>query len=268
MALSCIWFRRVCSRHAVLCEPIPRGSRLERHLAGCAGCSAYWTELRVLASDLDRLVSVPLPAATCAEPIWDRVRPPARPHRRGGAVLATACACGLACGLAWWAIRSYERPEPTKVKLVKSGPSPFDEKMAAAPTPVPHEGIRENRAAPETIRVPREHHVKWARNTIHFRPERLVTRESRRSRPAPALDISDSPEALRASGQTFESQGDSGLANVAYQAEYQQHPSDEAAFDVGRSAEESGDMEHAMNAYAGLLDSAAARTQPEKGWKP
>jgi hypothetical protein len=150
----------------------------------------------------------------------------------------------------------------------KTGPSLPAKQMAAAPAASVHEIKRGTGLAPAAIRTPHEHTAKWTRNTIHFRPERLLTRGTRHSRPAPAIDISDSPEALRASGLRFESQGDPGLANVAYQAEYQQHPSDEAAFDVGRSAEESGDMEQAMNAYAGLLESAAARTQSPKGWTP
>jgi len=69
-------------------------------------------------------------------------------------------------------------------------------------------------------------------------------------------------------GEQLEALGDPRLANVAYQAQYQEHPTEEAAFDVGRSAEESGDMEQAMNVYAGLLDAAEARGRTEKAWNP
>ena len=66
----------------------------------------------------------------------------------------------------------------------------------------------------------------------------------------------------------FESRGDAGLANAAYQAAYEDHPTDQSAFDMGRSAEESGDMDQALNAYAALLDAADVRSRSEKGWNP
>jgi hypothetical protein len=269
MALSCIWFRRACSKCAVLGEPVPTGSRLETHLAGCEACREYWSELRILASDLDSLVSVPRPSAAYAEPIWDRVRPTVRSYRWGGAALATAAACGLACGLVWWRLAASAVRPQTTIQLVKQGTGSANKALATSPpvekgTESPERSVRE--IAPAPIRSPSPHLVKWAPNRIHFRPERLAAHN--RPRHIPAIDISNSPEALQASGRIYESQGDPGLANVAYQAAYQQRPSDDTAFDVGRSAEESGDMEQAMNAYAGLLDAAAARTQSQKGWTP
>jgi hypothetical protein len=72
----------------------------------------------------------------------------------------------------------------------------------------------------------------------------------------------------QASGLILEAQGDPGLANVAYQAAYQDHPSEETAFDMGRSAEECGDTEQALDVYAGLLESADAKSRVEKGWNP
>jgi hypothetical protein len=79
--------------------------------------------------------------------------------------------------------------------------------------------------------------------------------------PAPALD-------WHASGRQLEALGDPRLANAAYQAAYEEHPTEQAAFDVGRSAEESGDMEQAMNVYAGLLAASDAKPRTEKGWNP
>src|SRR6266567_3658843 len=106
MALYCVWFRRACSRYVVTGQPLPPGSRLEAHIAQCSGCREYWDDLRMLTSDLDRLITVPHPSTAFAEPIWERVKPTARTFQWGRLSLAATAAFGLACGLAWWRFAS------------------------------------------------------------------------------------------------------------------------------------------------------------------
>jgi len=117
-------------------------------------------------------------------------------------------------------------------------------------------------------RSPLRHLVKWSSRRNRNRSEYAVHRWRHGSPATIPLRESELPVNMRASGLIYESEGDPGLANVAYQAAYQQHPSEEIAFDMGRTAEESGDMEQAMNVYAGLLESADAKARDQKGWTP
>lgn len=272
MALFCFWTRRACSRYAVLGQPLPPGSKLETHIANCSDCREYWDDMRMLTSDLDRMITVPHPSAGFAEPIWERVKPTKRAFQWGTVSLAAAAACGLVCGLVWWRFASHQ-PEMTPYhEVVKNPPKPHVDDPIA-PIVAPEIGplpIHEN-AANRMAQAPAHHYrhpLKWANVRGASQTGRLASRTQRRLSELANLRRSDSAAQLRASGLMYEAQGDPGLANVAYQAAYQQHPSEDTAFDMGRSAEESGDMEQAMNVYAGLLESAGARTQAQKGWTP
>jgi hypothetical protein len=108
-------------------------------------------------------------------------------------------------------------------------------------------------------------HIKWVAAVTRHRKHNI----RRHGAPLPQeLDEAAPPADWRVRGEQLEALGDPGLANAAYQAEYQEHPTEQSAFDMGRSAEESGDIEQAMNVYAGLLDAADARARTEKGWTP
>src|SRR2546423_1170248 len=124
MALFCVWTRRACSRYAVLGQPLPPGSKLETHIAKCSGCREYWHDLRMLTTDLDRLVTVPHPSPQFAEPIWERVKPTQRSFQWGRVSLAAVAACGLACGLAWWRFASMVPQLPPDHGIVRQSLKP------------------------------------------------------------------------------------------------------------------------------------------------
>ena len=271
MALFCFLTRRACSRHVVLGEPVPQGSRVEAHLAACSECRRYWNDLRLLTRDLDRLVSVPLPSARYAEPIWDKVKPPVRARSWGRVTLASAAACGLLCGLIWQRFAATATaPLPGKQmsvlpgKPIAAGP----EHLPVSPNPEMSRTFEVSGSAPagHTVRTSptvlrHRRRVRWLAMQTGEHSGRRSGRLQRGLRLPPDLRGVDTTDRLRASGLIYESQGDPGLANIAYQAAYERHPSAETAFDVGRSAEESGDLEQAMDVYAGLLESADAKTR-------
>ena len=297
MALFCVWTRRACSHYVVLGQPIPTGSRLEAHMARCPECREYWNDLRLLTSDLGRLVHVPHPSPQFAAPIRERVKPTLRTFPWGRLSLAATAACGLACGLAWWRAALWESHSPSDATIAKNfsrtgrgangGPGanashPLSgQSIAKEHTKLPayallalpgvvQVGLPEGPAA-LTVKDPAprlRQPVKWSPVRTVSRFDQIARRSRHGAAVPPSLRGSEATDGLRASGLMYESQGDPGLANVAYQAAYQQHPSEETAFDVGRSAEESGDMEQAMNVYAGLLESADAKARAQKGWNP
>ena len=273
MALFCFWTRRACSQNAVLGRPLPPGSRVEAHVKRCSDCHEYWNDMRALTADLGRLVNVPHPTHQVAEPIWERVKPSVRAYPSGRLTLVRAAALGLACGLAWWRFGPLHPAPPTakELAIIRGHKAPDGPVL---PTTVP---IKVRPAAPDTgavrmvVKAPAHrlrHPLRWTQVLGGKRSEL----QARRSHPRPAssnpLRDPYAPERLRASGLMYEAQGDPGLANVAYQAAYDQRPSGETAYDVGRTAEESGDMEQAMNVYAGLLESADAGNRDQKGWTP
>ena len=267
MALFCFWTRRACSRFAVLGQPIPSGTSLEKHMARCPACRAYWNDLSLLTSDLDRFVTVPRPAPWLAEPVWERVRPSPRSYPWERVSWAAAAACGLVCGWAVWRAALHS-PASSPAPLVARGTPkmPDEPPMEALP------------AAPGTLRLPSAgqmaHDSSIRRTpdqpfiTWRGRPHRNTMVRARLHPTAPPIVSATEPVSWQASGQAFEAQGDPGLANVAYQAAYLNQPSEETAFDMGRSAEESGDMEQALSVYANLLDAADVKSRIEKGPNP
>jgi len=96
MSLVCYLTRRACSQFIAQELPLPKGSRIESHVANCAGCREYVRELSSLTMDLDRHLSIPVPEMRFIEPIWERVKPSPRPARWSGLSLAGAAVCGLA----------------------------------------------------------------------------------------------------------------------------------------------------------------------------
>lgn len=54
-------------------------------------------------------------------------------------------------------------------------------------------------------------------------------------------------------GMVYEAQGDHDLAEQAYSKSYQEHPTPEVAYDIGREAERQGNVADAMDIYADLL---------------
>ena len=269
MALICFWSRRACSQHIVQDSPVPPASRIGRHLAQCAECREYLSSLRLISSDLSTLIAVPHPTATFAEPVWERVKPAPKPAPSGKLALATAAACGLACGWIAWRLTTQppalEAPQISIRYMVKPI-TPNVLESSVEPGPAPRQG---KPVAALPVPMNRGRGLRWSHVRGDGRYRRLAVRRPWRGniRP-PAPQPRMLPPDLKASGLYLESQGDPGLANAAYQAEYERHPSEESAFDMGRSAEESGDMEQAMNVYAGLLESAATRSRPQKGSTP
>lgn len=295
MALFCFWTRRACSQNAVLGRPLPPGSRVEAHVKRCSDCHEYWNDMRALTADLGRLVHVPHPSHQVAEPIWERVKPSVRAYPSGRLTLVGAGALGMACGLVWWRfaplhpatstakeiaiIREHKAPDGPARPAPPSGPEIVrdqaqktpDDSVRSSTIPGAERLSAQNGVTMSVVKA----HAPRLRNPLRWTHVRganrseLQARQSRR-RPSMAnpLRVAYAPERLRASGLMYEAQGDPGLANVAYQAAYEQRPSEETAYDVGRTAEESGDMEQAMNVYAGLLESADSRGRAKKGWTP
>ena len=272
MALFCFWTRRACSQYVVLGRPLPPGSRLEAHIRECSDCREYWNDLRMLTTDLDRLVNVPHPSPQVAEPIWERVKPMVRTYPSGRLTLAAAGALGLACGLAWWRFAPLHPAPPTAQEIASiQGKKAPDDPVRPPVVPGTERMTTQDGATKSVVKQPAprlRHPLRWGRVRDRSRSEIQARRSHRRPSFANPLRDDYSPERLRASGLMYEARGDPGLANVAYQAAYEQRPSGETAFDVGRTAEESGDMEQAMNVYAGLLESADARGRDQKGWTP
>jgi hypothetical protein len=272
MALFCFWSRRACSHYVAMSLPIPPGSSLEAHMAHCAECREYWRELSTLTSELDRFLTVPHPSPWLAEPVWERVRPPGRSFRWERASLAAVAACGLVCGLAAWRLSlQLTRPAATTVAVNPTAKMPDEE--PTSPTPVKPGPMllpaTDNSGPGLTIRrIPRQFQLVWAPHHKHRPGTRYVQAPQPDGSLQSVVDGAGAAARWQASGLVFEAQGDPGLANVAYQAAYQDHPTDETAFDVGRSAEESGDVEQALDVYAGLLESADAKSLSEKGWNP
>ena len=111
--------------------------------------------------------------------------------------------------------------------------------------------------------------VTWRSIPHTHRPRRHAPGFVSREEPlSPELARAAAAGQWQASGLVYESQGDPATANVAYQAAYEERPTEDSAFDVGRSAEESGDMDQAMNAYASLLEAADMKSRSEKGLRP
>jgi len=267
MSLVCYLTRRACSQFIAQELPLPKGSRIESHVANCAGCREYVRELSSLTMDLDRHLSIPVPEMRFIEPIWERVKPSPRPARWSGLSLAGAAVCGLACGWFAWRLATLPRTQPSENRIAGVTGSLPDPDRPKGPqfSPVPDlPPTRDPTKMVELSPTPVRHF--WPRARRTHDPVYTALR-SRAAKHQLQEDVASSNR-WRDSGRLLEAQGDPGLANVAYQAEYQEHPSDESAFDVGRSAEESGDMEQAMNVYAGLLEAADAKSRPQKGWNP
>jgi hypothetical protein len=273
MALFCFWSRRACSHYAVLGLPIPPGSSLEAHMTRCSKCREYWSGLSLLTSDLDRLLTVPHPSPWLAEPVWERVRPAGRSYHWGRASLATVAVCGVACGWVAWRLSSQlTRPAAVPVVINPTPKMPDEEPPITTPVKpepmrIPGYGdfgsdwtIRRSPGPSQTILTMTHHR--------HHPGNRLARAPRQAGAPQPVMDAAALAVRWQASGLMFEAQGDPGLANVAYQAAYRDQPSEETAYDMGRSAEESGDMEQALDVYAGLLESADAKSRTEKGWNP
>jgi hypothetical protein len=276
MGLLCFWSRRACSRYAALGLPIPSGSRLEAHMARCTRCRAYGEDLTHVASDLSLFLVTPRPSLNFAENMWNRPLPASRPVGRGIRLsLAAAMACSMAAGWVLWKIvperalsrdhshALYAAKQPDEIKMPDEGPAAPDFPLLMGPQPTIR--LQETSASP----MPRHalRHSPWAGMRIrrrHYKSFQFVQAKPGSDTPA-VINVSYTAQELHTAGELLESRGDPGLANAAYQAAYQQRPTEQAAFDMGRSAEESGDMEQALDVYATLLDSADARTRLEKG---
>jgi hypothetical protein len=266
MNLTCFWSRRACSRYAVLDEPIPPGSKLLTHIEKCDECREYWRSLSLLTTDLDLMVGVPSPSRQYLEPIWERVKPTKRAPDWGRLTLVGAAACGLFCGWLTWRMAAAPKNEPDNIRIADLKPMPDDGPLLPT-VPVEPRSDKVIAQGPNaaTNAGYKMSELKWT-GTL---PRHRRHGPRRHGAPLPQ-EFAAAPTAAewRTRGEQLEAMGNPRLANVAYQAAYQEHPTEEAAFDVGRSAEESGDMEQAMNAYAGLLAAADARTRNEKGWTP
>lgn len=273
MSPFCFWSRRACSHYAVLGEPIPPGSRLQAHMERCPGCRDYWSGLNLLATDLETLISVPRPTYAFAEPIWDRVRPIQRSRRWEALTLVGVTASGLICGWLVWRTTAFrsntdQSPDFRTIGRMKPGltalaEGPKQEDPEVVRLPVTEAGSLPIKRSTGTRAIT------WASLREDSHPRRRVP--SRRILPellAPKLQTPESPADLQAAGMMFEAQGDPSLAKVAYESAYEANPSDQTAFDIGRTAEESGDMDQAMEIYAGLLAAADTNSRNEKGWKP
>ena len=269
MALFCFWYRRECSHYAVLGEPIPNGSALKTHMAGCTGCRAYFSSLSLLTSDLDRLIAVPHPTPQFVAPVWERVRPPSRGFRWGGASMAAAAACGLLCGWTVWKMTAHEPAKPgNEVAGIRPMKMP-DEGTVAAPPIWPNLAAPADGGPGRTIQRQPQHRVYAGLNGGRHRWNRSRPRIRRQyAEVTPVLNEAAVARSWQESGALYEAEGNPGLANAAYHAAYQAQPTEQAAFDMGRSAEEFGDMDQALNAYASLLDAADNRSRVEKGLNP
>jgi hypothetical protein len=270
MALFCFWFRRACSHYAALGESVPPNSSLDAHIHVCAECRAYCQEISRLTADLDRLIAAPRPSAQYLEPIWERVRPTPRPPQWSRLSLAGAAACGLACGwLAWQVAGRHVTPKSPEVAVSGVDKAPDEEPRKATALELPDPKYPTTLAQRDADAVPARHSLVFERPSLRGRRFRTRLAARRRSDvpPTAALPAAGAGK-WRAQGLMFESSGDPGLANVAYQSAYEHDPTEDAAFDVGRSAEESGDMEQALDVYAKLLESADAKSRNQKGWTP
>ena len=272
MNLTCFWSRRACSRYVALDQHIPAGSRLDAHVARCDECRAYWNSLSLLTSELNRAIAAPHPSTQYLEPIWDRVRPTSRSLRWGPASLTATAACGLACGWLAWRIAAPPVVPIPNTEFVRTLPKALDEdpiKSARVPDSPSDGSLRPRRSEFAVRPAPRMRVAKLTGESSHRRRSGPFKRMRRHDDGVgPELNTDLPPTDWQASGRQFEAQGDPGLANVAYQVAFQETPSEEIAFDMGRSAEESGDMEQALNVYAGLLTAADTRTRIGKGWTP
>ncbi len=274
MSPICFWSRRACSRYAALGQPVPAGSRLDAHMMGCPACREYWRSLSLLTSDLNLLVTTPRPSPRYSELEWNRLAP--APPQRGWNHLSLVgvAACGLACGWIVWNAVSGLTGQTNVPNVAANGRKVPDE------IPIPEHRVRPSSTDSRVAGVvgptqardnsPRRRHVNWTSvSFVHRRPiHRYILWQRPRHKAAPEMRVDDPVLTWEESGRMLEAQGDPGLANVAYQAAYQEQPSDQSAFDVGRTAEESGDMGQAMDVYAGLLAAADGRSGIEKGWNP
>ena len=273
MNLFCIWTRRACSRFAAMDEPVPAESRLAAHMQACQECRDYWAGMTMLARDLDQMVGVPQPSPRFAEPTWERVPPAQRGFEWGRLSLAAVAACGLACGwVAWRAANlnggSSTAPAVAVRDRIKLPPDEAPHRGPVAPGLVPAPRGDAKEFATTEPRSAHSRHLRWSRPAGDRVPDRLLAGTRRQGLHVDPDRGRETAAGLRQSGMVLEAQGDPGLANVAYQAAFQAHPSEDTAFDMGRSAEESGDMEQAMSVYAGLLDTADVKSRREKGWTP
>ena len=235
-------------------------------MSGCAECRAYWNGLHLLTSDLDRFISVPHPSPRLAEPVWERAMPASRGIRWGVLSMAAVAACGLICGWTVWRL-TWRPPPGTGSEIARNHIKTPDEDPLLAPP----EGTGPSTPAfspgpgPTIRRLPHPSQLANLRHGPRHPGRRGWRTGPRYAGTLPAMDEAAVAGSFRASGRLFETQGDPGLANVAYQAAYRAQPTEEAAYDMGRSAEESGDMDQALNAYANLLDAADVRSRAEKG---
>lgn len=260
MSIFCSFRRRAYSRYAALGTPPPPGSSLEAHLADCDGCRAYWDEMDALTSDLGLLLcDTPRPARSAEHA---PVRLETRPCRRAGwsaVSLGLAMAASAMLGWVCWPKLQSVTPNDSAVQHVKMPDEPpLEERPASASIGNP--GLQ---ALPAFQRLTPASSFRREAALVRpilsrrrcLRPE--ATREPLAVAPptASAITDSDAAQQFKQCGLVFESQGDPGLANAAYQAAYAADPTPNGAFDVGRTAEETGDMEQALVIYAGLLES-------------
>jgi hypothetical protein len=272
MSLLCWWHRRGLSYFAALESDIENEPALREHLSQCESCRLYWQELRSLTSGLSQLTA-PKASAMFVTELHGRLAP--APVRSANWQMALAPALAVSGLLLGWTAWHTLSPAPQTVQI-QFPPKPMQQAEVTPPTndiaqrtPQSLLIMRSNTAY--SLRknyAPRRSYVD-ARPTgsgrIHFTK---TNAQDHAVAAEPILTASEDARRWKECGMLLEAGGESRLAEAAYRAAYIQHPTMQTAYDMGRSAEETGDTDDALDIYADLLASTDARIISEKGNNP
>lgn len=264
MNLFCWQHRRELSRAAALQNDIEDDPVLKQHLCRCEACREYWSDLCSLTGALMH-ASTPKASPMFIGNLHSRLVPPTSRSIDWKQAFVPALAVGvLVLGLTAWRVLS-PRAQPNSI--VFSDPPKSNDPPVQAYQPVFHEKrvtivplIRPNLRRRALVKD-----ESTGRSRLHF--ARANTRNEELPDP-PAISRSEDARRWRECGLLLEAGGEARLAQTAYRASYMRRPTMQTAYDLGRSAEVTGDPDQALDIYADVLSSTDARPDSQKGNNP
>jgi hypothetical protein len=273
MSLFCLLRQRALARHAALSLPLDSRSALAKHVARCATCRAYESDLRRLTADLPNALPRPTPSADFSEQTWQRWQARERARRSSFPALhLLGAAGGAAClGMFWW----NRPPSPAAVPTVVSRSQLPRIQSAALPATLPAQLVQARtsvrKPAPKRAVPKRRVREPDRRLYLHVRRQRTLQLARQPAPPQRAAPGAAVPPRINwaAWGAWYDAQGAYHEAAAAYGRAYAEQPTPLLALAAGQAAENAGDMTLALTYYTKSLQRPAEmHSAPEKGCLP
>ena len=262
MKLRCLWHERSLARLALEGNPLPPGSRLQRHLTQCPDCRRAWDEFALLTAELPSTLADSLPAPSF-------VLPPLPMRAAGSPELRLTFPALALSGMLLAAVaggRFLQRPAGPGASPDSTSPPP-----ASAFAGLPGKaGARKNTSLPakpasvaqnDTPHYPASH----AAETAMPAPVSVSFEYASLARADTAPQETVPPEAWGGLGAWYAAQGDYACAADAYARAYQEQPDPDFAMAAGQSAESAGGVNDALDYYLQALKmSTEQQSYPEE----